>query len=230
MRAQLIAAIPAATLRAHFEEVKTTGGEITTAGVLRLAATERRTGKIEEVRAREAALPDGTYDVVIIDPPWAMEKIERDVRPNQSALLDYPTMSEAELQALSIPTGADCHVWLWTTHRFLPMAFELLDLWGLRYSCSFVWHKPGGYQPVGLPQYNCEFALYARKGAPIFATTKAFSTCFEAPRGQHSEKPAEFYDMIRRVTVGRRLDMFNRRPIEGFEGWGKGPLPHELPI
>lgn len=163
---------------------------------------------------------DTLYDVIVVDPPWPMEKIARDVRPRQAGF-DYPTMDEDAIAALMIPAAAHCHLWLWTTQRFLPMAFRILDAWGFAYVCAFVWHKPGGYQPIGLPQYNCEFALYARRGSPTFTTTTAFSTAFDAPRGEHSAKPNEFYELVARVTEGRRLDMFNRRAISGFTGWGQ---------
>lgn len=175
--------------------------------------------RLNDVSTREVKKLEGKYDVIVIDPPWPMQKIERDERPNQAAF-DYPTMTEEELSELEIPAADDCHMWLWTTHKFLPMALRLLDRWGFKYVCTFVWHKPGGPQPYGLPQYNCEFAIYARKGTPEFIDFKAFNTCFEAPRGAHSEKPEAFYDMVRRVTAGLRADMFNRRKIEGFEGWG----------
>lgn len=163
---------------------------------------------------------EGVYDVIVIDPPWPMKKIERDVAPNQVEF-DYPTMTEQELYNLEIPCADSAHVWLWTTHKYLPLALDLLNAWGLKYVCTFVWHKPGGFQPFGLPQYNAEFALYARRGTPEFVDFKNFNVCFTAPRGAHSEKPREFYDMVRRVTAGRRLDMFNRRAIEGFDTWGK---------
>ncbi len=195
-------------------------GRRTAADVVRELRREATAQRLNEVAAREAQAPEGVFDVIVIDPPWPMRKIERDCRPNQTEL-DYPTMTEEQLATLTIPAAEDCHVWLWTTHRFLPMALRLLDAWGLKYVCTFVWHKPGGFQPVGLPQFNCEFALYARRGTPEFLDTKAFRTCFEAPRGRHSEKPAAFYDLVRRVTAGRRLDMFNRRAIAGFVGWGK---------
>lgn len=172
------------------------------------------------VSGRIANRVDGKYDVIVMDPPWPMQKIERDCRPNQ-ALLGYPTMSEIELQGIDIPAHDDCHLFVWTTQKFLPMALRLIAYWGFKYVLTFVWHKPGGPQPFGLPQYNCEFAIYARKGSPTFIDTKSFPTCFTASRGLHSEKPSYFYDMIARVTSGRRLDMFNRRKIDGFDGWGK---------
>jgi len=187
--------------------------------VYKLIKKDEAQERVERIREEKAATVTGKYDVIVLDPPWPMEKIERDCRPNQHAF-DYPTMTEEELSALDIPSSDDCHIFMWTTQKFLPMAFRLLDAWDARYVCTFVWHKPGGFQPIGLPQYNCEFVLYARQGSPRFIDTKAFNTCFQAPRGAHSEKPEEFYAMIRRATDGRRLDMFNRRNIEGFDVWG----------
>jgi N6-adenosine-specific RNA methylase IME4 len=201
-----------------FEQVRK--GEKTISQAKREILKESVAARLEEVAANEVIAPTGLFDVIVIDPPWPMQKIDRDVRPNQVEF-DYPTMTEDELSSLEIPADEDCHVWLWTTHKFMPMAFRLLNSWGMKYVCTFVWHKPGGFQPIGLPQYNCEFALYARKGTPQFIDTKALPTCFNAPRGAHSEKPEEFYEMVRRVTGGRKLDMFNRRLIEGFAGWGK---------
>lgn len=197
-----------------------TGELKTVADVRREARRAEVVESLDNVAARDAKELAGEYDVIVIDPPWPMEKIEREVRPNQVEF-DYPTMDEAELAAMKIPAADDCHLWLWTTHRFLPMALRLLDAWGLKYVCTFVWHKPGGFQPIGLPQYNCEFALYARRGTPQFVDTKALPTCFAASRGKHSEKPGDFYDVVRRVTAGRRIDIFNRRSIEGFDTWGK---------
>ncbi len=201
----------------QFEQMRS--GEKTMVEVKSEQLREHKQERIETLRSRETKPAEGVYDVIVIDPPWPMAKIEREVRPNQ-VVFDYPVMSESEISAIELPTADDCHVWVWATHKFLPMALRCLDVWGLKYVCTFVWHKPGGFQPFGLPQYNCEFVLYARKGTPIFADTKAFNTAFDAPRGGHSEKPIEFYEVIARVTAGRRLDMFNRREIPFFDGWG----------
>ncbi len=97
---------------------------------------------LEDVGAREAKAAAGVYDVIVIDPPWPMEKIERDERPNQVAF-DYPTMSVSELAELKLACADDCHVWVWTTQKFLETALWLLPLWGLKFVCQFVWHKPG---------------------------------------------------------------------------------------
>ena len=193
-------------------------------GEMKPAAAHREMKREQIVAKLKATAPakaiEGVYDVIVIDPPWPIEKIERDCRPNQVAL-DYETMEADKVQHIKIPHAKDCHIWIWATHRFLPTVFEMIHYRRLTYVCTFVWHKPGGFQPLGLPQYNCEFALYCRFGKPQFIDTKAFPVCFNAPRGAHSEKPEEFYAMVRRVTAGRRLDMFNRRQIEGFDGWGK---------
>jgi N6-adenosine-specific RNA methylase IME4 len=195
-------------------------GEMTMTKARQEIRRKQATEKLNDIKTVEAKRIEGVFDVIVIDPPWQMKKIERDVAPNQVEF-EYPTMTLDEIKALEIPCADNCHVWLWTTHKYLPDALDILKEWNLNYICTFVWHKPGGFQPFGLPQYNSEFALYARRGSPKFIDFKNFKLCFEAPRTGHSEKPDLFYDLVRRVTAGRRLDMFNRRYIEGFETWGK---------
>ncbi len=219
-RWQLTAEVSSKRRREYYKQQRDEREFITSNDVQRIARHEAVEAKLEGIRGHSTRTPKGKYDTIVIDPPWPTEMIKLKARPNQVGF-QYPTMTEHELEALKIPVAKDCHVWLWTTHRFLPMAFRLLASWELKYVCTFVWHKGNGYQPIGLPKYNCEFALYARHGAPAFVDLKKFSVCFKAKQGAHSEKPGEFYDLVRRVTHGRRLDMFNRRKISGFEGWGK---------
>ncbi len=165
-------------------------------------------------------MPTGLYDVIVIDPPWDVKKIERQVRVNQEVDIDYPILSIDEIKALELPAKEDVQVFFWTTHKYLPASFQILQAWGLKYICTFVWHKPGGFQPFNLPQYNCEFVLYGKKGSIQFVDTKGLKTCFNGPRGRHSEKPDEFFDMIRKATTGQRISMFERRDRNGFESWG----------
>lgn len=222
-RANKLAQLPQAKQTEIIQKLKDEGKGVTPAAVLAASRQEAKEKKKHAVKAAVFSV-DGPFDCVVIDPPWAMEKIDRDVRPNQDAF-DYPTMINDELVAFWEREMAgrlkdDCHLFMWTTQKFLPDAINLCREFGFRYVLTMVWHKSGGFQPIGLPQYNCEFAVYARRGAPLFIDTKQFNCCFEAPRREHSRKPDFFYDTVRRVTGGSRIDVFSREAREGFAQFG----------
>ena len=112
-------------------------GEIKMADAVREIKRAEVVASLESVEAREQKALEGVYDVIVIDPPWPMQKIDRDERQNQVAF-DYPTMSETEMADMKMPSADDCHMWLWTTHKFLPMALRLSEGWGFKYVCTFV--------------------------------------------------------------------------------------------
>ena len=89
----------------------------------------------------------GRYATVVIDPPWpaSQSTLQKNGR-NAYKPWAYSRMRLAEIRALPVPEilADDARVFLWTTNRFLPDAFECLGHWGLRYRFMLVWDKGAG--------------------------------------------------------------------------------------
>ena len=173
----------------------------------------------------------GKFKTVVIDPPWPLKPIGL-TRVALAPELPYKLMSVKDIG--DFPVAAilddDAIVFCWAVNRYLHDAFHLLETWGVRYSFTMAWVKGGGIKPPSCPVFNAEYVVVGKKGSPLFKDTTAFSAANFWPRGSHSEKPEEFYDLLRRTTLSPRIDIFNRRPIPGFVGWGnESPSDCELP-
>lgn len=167
--------------------------------------------------------PDGKYQCIVIDPPWPMQKIERDERPNQGRTLDYPVMSLEDIadeRHVPVRTLAadDCHIYLWVTHKFLPAGLNLLEEWGFRYQCVMTWRKNVGITPFSW-MYDTEHVLFGRKGN-LKLQQLGLRLSFEAPVRGHSVKPDVFYERVIQASPGPRVEMFSRTVREGFVPWG----------
>ena len=174
---------------------------------------------IEQLKNQGVELPPGKYSCIVIDPPWPVKWIDRSVRPNQIAL-DYPTMTEQELKDfdLSALASDNCHLYLWTTQKYLPMALMLAEHWGFKYQCQMTWVKNIGFTPFSW-MYSTEHILFCTKGnLPLLKLGKRLD--FKADVREHSRKPDEFYDLVREVSPGPRIDIFSREQREGFSQYG----------
>ena len=168
-----------------------------------------------------APLPQGKFRTLIIDPPWPIEKIDREVRPNQTAYLDYPVMTIEEIKALPMSDLAEtsgCHVYLWFTQKYRRTVFDLFDAWGVKDECFLTWIKNVGFTPYSW-MYSTEHILFGRIGRlPLLQLGKRLD--FSAKVREHSRKPDEFYDLVRQVSPEPRLDFFSREKRDGFHQYG----------
>ena len=164
---------------------------------------------------------EGIYNTIVIDPPWPIKKIEREVRPNQGDTLEYPTLSLDEIQELPIPELANpdgCHIYLWVTQKYLPTGIKLFEKWGVKYHCLLTWLKPGGITPFSW-QFNTEHALFGQIGyTPL--EKLGLKLGFTEERREHSRKPETFYDMVLQASPEPRIELFARQTRPGFTAWG----------
>ncbi len=214
------------------EEVKaklSTGEVSINAAYQDIKKEEKKEERIEVIQKQiqqieKGDLPElkGLFDVVSVDPPWNYEgktdKITSFDSIGRRSANPYPEMSTNDIKKIKLPLMDNAVVLLWTTHKFLPDAFEILKEWNLDYKATLVWNK----EKMGMGAWfrmQCEFCLVAIKGKPYWENTK-YRDIFKETRRQHSRKPDAFYDMINNITLGRKLDYFSRESRNGWEVFG----------
>jgi N6-adenosine-specific RNA methylase IME4 len=166
----------------------------------------------------EGKLPEleGLFDVIAIDPPWPYK---REYDPNGSRVANpYPEMELHEIKNIELPLSDNAVVFLWTTHQFLPAAFDILQEWGMQYKATIVWDK----EMIGMGAWvrmQCEFCLVGIKGKPFWQNT-SYRDILRESRREHSRKPDGFFKMVEQITHGRRLEYFSREARNGWEIFG----------
>lgn len=167
------------------------------------------------------------YRTVVADPPWEYARgfstqsqtrgkwKGEDVRVS----LPYPSMTLEEIGSLPIDDLADrdCRLFLWTTNRYLPDAFELIDTWGFRYRQTLVWHKKDGNMGGSVAPCSAEFLLVAVKGNPKCVAKMPSAVIQTSAPKQHSRKPEAFLDYIEQVSPGPYVELFSRRARFGWD-------------
>jgi N6-adenosine-specific RNA methylase IME4 len=222
---QKIADIPEDKFEKHIAETKDSKEELTTASTLRLAediVRQERNQTEADMKANAITpeFPVTKFNVIVIDPPWDVQKIIREVRPNQKEF-DYPTMTIQEIKDLPILDLADdiCTLFLWTIDKYLYQAKDILEFWGFQYHLTMAWDKGNGISLYGFHRQT-EFVLVGFKGThETYPERKTIRTSFTGKSPFHSAKPDEFYEMLE-VLEGNKIDIFARKQREGWTVYG----------
>ena len=179
--------------------------------------------KAERKRIEDTPVPAGEYQVLVVDPPWPYSARQNDPSHEGTGIHAYEPESLDSLSARKLPAAEDSILWLWTTNAFLHEAFHLLEAWGFTYHTTLTWVKNG----PGLGDWlagQTEHCLMATRGNYGVFRDKE-STALQAKRGRHSVKPDEFYALVDRLCPGtKKLDMYARRQLEGWDVWGADAL------
>ena len=103
------------------------------------------------------------YRTIVADPPWPYEEGFQGWGRGRR-VLPYSSMPLAEIAALPVDEFAapGCHLYVWTTNRYLPDAVSIVERWGFSYTATLVWCKPPGPKGRGGRfATNVEFVVHA---------------------------------------------------------------------
>jgi N6-adenosine-specific RNA methylase IME4 len=166
----------------------------------------------DEARVKLLRPIAGTFLTLVIDPPWRSDWLSESAQ----ATPGYATMSVEELLALPVLQWAaeQCHLYLWTPNNFMPVACKLVEHWGFAHKQVITWRKPRW----GQGQYfrnQTEHVLFSIKG-DLRTRSDSLPNIFDAPIGEHSEKPEEFYELVRKASYLPAGEAFQRKARPEF--------------
>jgi N6-adenosine-specific RNA methylase IME4 len=179
--------------------------------------------------------------VICPDFPWAFDAYsgKGKQRSADRRYDTWPTQRILTMAPLIRKLAADdCALLLWTVCPEQPGALELIKACGFEYkTVGFFWLKTtpnakhielsgaGLHWGMGYAtRANIEPVLLAVRGKPLRLAADVHQVVI-APVGEHSAKPDEVYRRIERLYSGPYLEMFARKPREGWRTWGNELLP-----
>lgn len=183
---------------------------------------------------------NGPYRTILADPPWPYKgpgpvgsgsKGFNDGSIQVSAKDHYSLMSIAELKQLPVRevVGNSAHLYLWVTNAFVREGWMLAMAWGFVPKTMLTWMKVKKNDPSQASMKTgyyfrgaTEHIIFAVRGSlPLRVSNRGIPTGFMLPReAEHSRKPDFFYDLIEECSPGPRLELFARRPRDGWDQWG----------
>ena len=178
----------------------------------------------------EQPWPTRKFAIIYADPPWKYnDRRNTHTRFCGGAMSHYPVMPVEDICALPVRELAtdDAYLFLWVTWPTLPDALRVMEAWGFEYvTCAFNWIKTNtgdGGPFFGIGYYtksNSEVCLLGRRGDP-WKVSDGVSQVVQAPKQEHSRKPAEVRDRIVELCGDRpRIELFARQAAPGWSAWG----------
>lgn len=164
------------------------------------------------------------FRTIVADPPWTpalhRNTVGRREGPYRAGPQRYyQTLGVEQIVAMAPETAPQAHLWLWVLNQHVDWGYRVARAWGFEPQQMITWRKPG----LGLGRFQCnsESVLVCRKGGATgnpFGFTRG--TCFDWPRGIHSEKPAEFFALVEAASPPPYVEMFARKRRAGWASVG----------
>jgi N6-adenosine-specific RNA methylase IME4 len=200
-------------------QAKLRNGEIRSDMLRRDVANENRllARARDEARVLRLEPVPGRFRTLVHDPAWEYDWLSLAARARPG----YAMQTREQLRALNVKAWSDeaagCHLYLWTPNNFMARACGLIAHWGFEHRGVITWIKP---PPFGQGDYfrnSTEQVLFATLGDTTTRPAAAsLPTHFEAPRGEHSEKPEKFYDIVRAASYPPYGEGNQRQPRPDF--------------
>jgi N6-adenosine-specific RNA methylase IME4/ParB-like chromosome segregation protein Spo0J len=188
-----------------------------------LVKQSRRAQRESELAGKQLAWPTQVFGAILADPEWGDEVWSRETGLDRAPDNHFPTSAPDMIMSRPVASLAadDCVLFLWTTIQHEAIAHEVRKAWGFEYRSQIIWKKPS----IGMGRWVRslhEILLIGTRGEPVCpAPGEQYDSVIEAPRGEHSEKPEIFYELIESYfpnTPKIELNARKRRP--GWDAWG----------
>ena len=142
---------------------------------------------------------------------------------DRAAANHYATSRLDKIKERDVPSisADDCVLALWATVPMLEQALDVMRHWGFSYKSHCIWlkDKPG----TGFWFRNVhELLLIGTRGAPPApAPGTQFESAWDAPVGEHSEKPELTYELLETNYPNLpKIELNARKQRPGWEVWG----------